>query len=68
MKLTALNTAIRNHQGSIKARMYPFSTDDGRVMTVGLVKSELLDGLKELFEKNDETNLKLENGYLVRES
>lgn len=70
MKLSALNTAIRNHEGSVKMKLFPDWTSEGGFMVVGLVKSELLAALRERYgtDRNTETNLTFRDGFLVREN
>lgn len=61
MKLSALNTAIRNVEGSVKLRLVD------PPITVGLVKSELLAALKDQFDRNEETGLLILDGHLSYE-
>ena len=63
MKLSSLNTAIRQNEGPIKINL---KIDKGEIV-VALVKSELLETLKQ-FGKNDETGLWIDNGWLRHES
>jgi hypothetical protein len=66
MKLSALNTAIRKTEGSVKLL---FQTPVGPIQ-VGLVKSELLNGLAALHQglKAAETGLKIsDDGFLTRD-
>lgn len=65
MKLRNLNGLIRKNDGSVKME---FTTAAG-VLTVGLVKSELIAGLGVIYpEGQDETGLTIEDGYLKHES
>jgi len=66
MKMSALNTAIRKTEGSVKIRL---DTPMGPVL-VGLVKSELLAGLKARNEavggdRATETGMSMDRGHLV---
>lgn len=68
MKLSALNVAIRNNDGAPKVRIQT-DPDDRVGITVGLVKGDLLNGLKERFTRNEETGLWIDaNGWLRKES
>lgn len=65
MKLRNLNGLIRKNEGSVKME---FTTAAG-VLTVGLVKSELIAGLAVIYtDGQDETGLTIEDGYLKHES
>lgn len=64
MKLRNLNGLIRKNEGSVKLR---FATAHGSLI-VGLVKSELLAALADLFpDASSETNLTLDNGRLMHD-
>lgn len=65
MKLSALNVAIRNNEGAPKMRV-KLTPDDTVGITVGLVKSDLLNGLKERFSRNDETGIRIDETGTIR--
>ena len=65
MKLSALNSAIRDNDGAPKLKL-KLSEDDTVGITIGLVKGELLAGLKERFSRNDETGIWIDDNGWIR--
>lgn len=65
MKLAGLNAAIRNNNGAPKLKL-KLSEDDTVGITIGLVKGDFLNGLKERFNRNDETGIWIDDDGWVR--